>query len=90
MYWDTQAPAISTISKPDTIHDFGGFPKQLYEIEYPANSAHGMAAKASYWLMQARIDAKKIHTRRDLDHGAKLPRILMYPKDNITLTQISI
>ncbi|CAN4276735.1 hypothetical protein MCEMSEM29_01896 [Methylophilaceae bacterium] len=54
-----QAPAISISSKPDTIHDFGGFPKQLYEIEYPANSAHGMAAKASDWLMQARIDAKK-------------------------------
>jgi len=58
VYWDTQAPAISTISKPDTIHDFGGFPKQLYEIEYPANSAPE-AAKASDWLMQARIDAKK-------------------------------
>ncbi len=87
-HWDTQTPTISSTSQPETIHDFGGFPKQLYEIEYPANGAPAMANKAADLLKQAGITAK-IDSRRGLDHGAWVPLMLMYPEANIPVAQIS-
>ena len=88
-HWDTQTPTISSTSQPETIHDFGGFPKQLYKIEYPANGAPAMANKAADLLKQAGITAT-IDNRRGLDHGAWVPLMLMYPEANIPVAQISI
>ena len=88
-HWDTQLPTISTCKKPETIHDFGGFPKQMYEIQYPANGAPAMAVKAADLLIHAGIDAR-LDATRGLDHGAWVPLMLMYPQADIPVAQISI
>ena len=67
-HWDTQFPTLTTSNKPETIHDFGGFPKQMYEIQYPAHAAPAMAAKAADFLMHVGIDAR-LDAVRGLDHG---------------------
>lgn len=88
-HWDTQFPTISTSNKPETIHDFGGFPQQLYEIQYPANGAPAIAAKVAELLMQAGIDVR-LDAKRGLDHGAWVPLMLMYPQAQIPVVQVSI
>lgn len=88
-HWDTQLPTISTCKKPETIHDFGGFSKQMYEIQYPANGAPAMAVKAADLLIHAGINVR-LDVARGLDHGAWVPLMLMYPQANILVAQISI
>jgi len=88
-HWDTHAPRISLAEKPQTIHDFGGFPREMYEIEYPVNGAPVLAEQTATLLKKAGIDVELDHGR-GLDHGAWVPLRLMYPDADIPVTQLSI
>lgn len=88
-HWDTQQPRISTAPHPETIHDFGGFPPAMYEMQYPAQGApelaQGVAEKLALHNIPVNIDPI-----RGLDHGAWVPLMLMYPDADIPVTQLSI
>ena len=86
-HWDTEAPETSAPPANDTIHDFGGFPRQLYELEYPAPSDGLLAREISAMLagFGARTD-----NLRGLDHGAWVPLMLMYPQGDIPVVQLSV
>lgn len=89
-HWESiGGPAISLASNPETIHDFGGFPSELYAIQYPAKGAPEVAARAASLLEQAGFAVKRSSTR-GLDHGAWVPLHLMYPKADIPVAQISV
>ena len=89
-HWETRGgPAVSLAARPDTIHDFGGFPDALFAIQYPAPGAPGVAARAASRLAQAGIASAQSPTR-GLDHGAWVPLHLMYPDADIPVAQISI
>ena len=77
-HWETALPMVSGNRKPETIHDFGGFPQALYEIRYPAPGAPALAARVIELLKDARITAG-IDGCRGLDHGAWVPLRWMYP-----------
>jgi aromatic ring-opening dioxygenase catalytic subunit (LigB family) len=40
-HWETRGTQVTAMAHPKTIHDFGGFPRRLYEIEYPAPGSNG-------------------------------------------------
>ncbi len=89
-HWELSGgPAVSTTERPGTIHDFGGFPRELYEIQYPAPGAPEVAEQTIKLLRDAGYDVKSSNSR-GLDHGAWVPLSLMYPAADIPVFQLSL
>lgn len=89
-HWESiGTPTISIAKNPETIHDFGGFPRALFEIQYPAPGAPEIAIQTKALLEEEGFTVKT-STRRGLDHGAWVPLRLMYPQADIPVTQVSI
>ncbi|MCX6258208.1 MAG: 4,5-DOPA dioxygenase extradiol [Bacteroidia bacterium] len=86
-HWQTRGTQVTAMKKPRTIHDFGGFAQELYEIYYPASGNPVLA-----------LDVKEIITKTGLsldqdwglDHGCWVPLIKMYPDARIPVIQLSI
>lgn len=88
-HWETDIPALTGSAKPETIHDFYGFPKPLYQIRYPAPGAPGVAARAVEMLEQGNFKAIA-DPGRGLDHGAWSPLLHMYPEADVPVVQVSV
>lgn len=88
-HWPTQIPTVSTAAQATTIHDFWGFPKELYQMQYPASGAPKLAERTTKLLTQAGFKAET-DSSRGLDHGAWEPLMLMYPQADIPVAQLSI
>jgi len=88
-HWETSAPEVSAVDVNTTIHDFRGFPRQLYELHYDAPGAPGVAREVADLLKAAGL-SYSIDPQRGLDHGAWVPLLLMYPQADIPVLQVSI
>lgn len=88
-HWMTPDVRVSATATPETIHDFGGFPDELYRIQYPAPGSPEVAARALALLKDGGWNASA-DERRGLDHGAWVPVRHMYPQANIPVLQVSM
>jgi len=88
-HWETELPMLATSKQPETIHDFGGFPAELYRIRYPAPGAPETAERALELLRNAGISATA-NGCRGLDHGAWVPLLRLYPEADVPAAQISV
>jgi 4,5-DOPA dioxygenase extradiol len=89
-HWETTGgPAVSLAPHPETIHDFGGFPRALFEIEYPAPGAVDAAIRTAELLESSGVAVAR-SAQRGLDHGAWVPLSLMYPDADVPVTQLSV
>lgn len=88
-HWETALPLLTGNPKPQTIHDFGGFPRELYALQYPAPGAPELATRAVALLKDAGITAG-VDGCRGLDHGAWVPLLHMYPAHDVPVVQVSV
>ena len=86
-HWLTRGTAITAMAQPQTIHDFGGFPQALFEVQYPAPGHPKLAEETA-----ALIKKTKVQLDHDwgLDHGSWSVVKNMYPEANIPVLQLSI
>jgi 4,5-DOPA dioxygenase extradiol len=83
-HWDTEAPQTNSAAVNDTIHDFSGFPRALYDIRYPAPGDLLLAREVTA------LTGGKVDGHRGLDHGAWVPLMLMYPDADVPVVQLSV
>jgi len=88
-HWETSVPMLTGNRQPTTIHDFGGFPAELYTLRYPAPGAPDLATQTVALLKAADITAG-VDGCRGLDHGAWVPLRWMYADAGVPVVQISV
>ena len=86
-HWETEGPRVTAQLQPRTIHDFYGFPPELFQVQYPAPGAPALADRV------VALGATH-HTAKDtgwgLDHGAWSVLIRMYPEADVPIVQLSL
>jgi 4,5-DOPA dioxygenase extradiol len=88
-HWETYNPSVTGNTQPETIHDFYGFPKALYDIQYPAPGDYQLAQTVREMLIGSGFECD-VDEGRGLDHGTWVPLKLMYPSAEIPTIQLSL
>ena len=81
-HWDSERPTVGFADRPETIHDFWGFPEELYALRYPATGCREGAEAVVQAIKAAGLPVLRDDTR-GLDHGAWLPLRLMFPNADV-------
>ncbi len=86
-HWETEGTYVTAMEQPETIHDFGGFPKALFDAQYPAPGSKWLAEET-----QKIITTTHVHATNGwgLDHGTWSVLKQLYPEANIPVIQMSI
>jgi 4,5-DOPA dioxygenase extradiol len=88
-HWMTHEVSVCTVPMPKTIHDFGGFPKPLYSLQYPAMGSPEYALKALELFRAAGIAAVATDNY-GLDHGAWVPMMHLFSEAQYPVFQVSM
>src|SRR3984957_12787601 len=86
-HWETEGTYVTAMDKPQTIHDFGGFPKQLFDMQYPAPGDLELANETKAGVTKTPVG---FNYDWGLDHGCWVVVSRMYPKADIPVIQLSL
>ncbi len=86
-HWETRGTMVTAMEQPLTIHDFGGFPKELYEVQYPAPGSPQLANQTKELIKKAEV---KLDDKWGLDHGAWSVIKHLYPNADVPVIQMSL
>ncbi|MGV3637396.1 MAG: 4,5-DOPA dioxygenase extradiol [Flavobacteriales bacterium] len=86
-HWETRGTFVTGMDKPRTIHDFGGFPQALFDVQYPAPGSPELATSTQQAITSAHVG---VDHAWGLDHGAWSVIIHLFPKADIPVVQLSL
>ena len=86
-HWETRGTYVTAMEKPQTIHDFGGFPKALYDVEYPAPGSPEIAKETKQIIIKTEVG---LDDKWGLDHGCWSVIKHFYPRADIPVIQLSL
>jgi len=86
-HWETNDARVTAAERPETIHDFYGFPKALFDVRYPVPGDPRLAARIAGLVTTGSV---QLDPRRGLDHGAWSVLLHMYPAADIPVVQLSM
>ncbi|OJV27284.1 MAG: 4,5-DOPA dioxygenase extradiol [Bacteroidetes bacterium 37-13] len=86
-HWETKGTFVTAMQNPPTIHDFGGFPKELFAVQYPAPGSPDLAKQTKSLISKTEVG---LDDKWGLDHGAWSVIKHLYPNADIPIIQMSI
>ena len=86
-HWVTRGVWVTAMSKPKTIHDFGGFPQALFDIQYPAPGSPALADRVQELL---NVPVVLEENEWGIDHGAWSVLKYLYPDADVPVVQLSL
>jgi 4,5-DOPA dioxygenase extradiol len=86
-HWETQGTFVTAMEKPATIHDFGGFPRELYEVQYPAPGNPELAKETQGMIKKNEVG---LDQKWGLDHGCWSVVKHLYPAADVPVIQMSL
>lgn len=86
-HWETNGTQVTAMEHPKTIHDFGGFPQELFGVQYPAPGSPALAAEMQQLVTNAEVG---LDERWGLDHGCWSVVKHLYPKADVPVVQLSL
>src|SRR6266496_108845 len=89
-HWEAPWPIrVNAAARPPLLYDFGGFPKALYELMYPAPGSPTLAGEVVRLLSDAGLPTEPDPTR-GWDHGVWIPLSLLYPEASVPVVEVSL
>lgn len=86
-HWYTKGTKVTAMEMPKTIHDFGGFPQELFEVQYPVKGSPELALETKELLLPVEVELDETW---GLDHGTWSVIKHLYPDANVPVIQLSI
>ncbi|MBL7997048.1 MAG: 4,5-DOPA dioxygenase extradiol [Candidatus Kapabacteria bacterium] len=86
-HWETKGTFVTAMENPKTIHDFGGFPKALFDVQYPAPGSPEIAITTKALIKKTDVG---LDNTWGLDHGAWSVVKHLYPKADVPIIQMSL
>ncbi|MCX6350802.1 MAG: 4,5-DOPA dioxygenase extradiol [Bacteroidetes bacterium] len=86
-HWETRGTFVTAMEKPKTIHDFGGFPQALFDVQYPAPGSPDLARETKSLIKKTEIG---LDDKWGLDHGAWSVIKHLYPNADVPVIQLSL
>ncbi len=88
-HWENPRPTLNIAEKPNLLYDYYGFPEPTYSLKYPAAGAPQLAPRVRELLGEAGFETA-VDAKRGLDHGIFIPFLLIYPRADVPILQLSL